>query len=44
MSDATLLTDRTRPAVRLERRLPDPPELVLGHQDGPPEGYKGKLD
>jgi uncharacterized protein YndB with AHSA1/START domain len=30
MSDATLLTDRTRPAVRLERRLPDPPEIVWG--------------
>ena len=28
MSDATLLTDRTRPAVRLERRLPDPPQAV----------------
>lgn len=28
MSDATLLTDRTRPAVRLERRLADPPEAV----------------
>jgi uncharacterized protein YndB with AHSA1/START domain len=30
MSDATLLTDRTRPAVRLERSLPDPPEVVWG--------------
>lgn len=28
MSDATLLTDRIRPAVRLERRLADPPEVV----------------
>ena len=28
MTDATLLTDRARPAVRLERHLPDPPELV----------------
>ena len=28
MSDATLLTDRTRPAVRLERHLPDPPAEV----------------
>ena len=28
MTDATLLTDRARPAVRLERRLPDPPALV----------------
>ena len=28
MTDATLLTDRARPAVRLERQLPDPPELV----------------
>ena len=29
MSDATLLTDeRTRPAVRLERRLADPPQVV----------------
>ena len=28
MSDATLLTDRTRPAVRLQRRLPDPPHVV----------------
>ena len=28
MTDATLLTDRTRPAVRLERHLPDPPEVV----------------
>jgi uncharacterized protein YndB with AHSA1/START domain len=30
MSDAMLLTDGTRPAVRLERRLPDPPETVWG--------------
>jgi uncharacterized protein YndB with AHSA1/START domain len=28
MTDATLLTDRTRPAVRLERHLPDPPATV----------------
>ena len=28
MTDATLLTDRTRPALRLERHLPDPPETV----------------
>jgi uncharacterized protein YndB with AHSA1/START domain len=28
MSDVMLVTDRTRPAVRLERRLPDRPELV----------------
>jgi uncharacterized protein YndB with AHSA1/START domain len=28
MTDATLITDRTRPAVRLERDLPDPPEVV----------------
>jgi uncharacterized protein YndB with AHSA1/START domain len=28
MTDATLLTDRARPAVRLERRLPDPPTVV----------------
>jgi uncharacterized protein YndB with AHSA1/START domain len=28
MTDARLLTDRARPAVRLERRLPDPPRLV----------------
>jgi uncharacterized protein YndB with AHSA1/START domain len=28
MSDVMLVTDGTRPAVRLERRLPDPPELV----------------
>jgi uncharacterized protein YndB with AHSA1/START domain len=28
MTDATLLTDRARPAVRLERRLADPPEVV----------------
>ena len=26
--DATLLTDRAQPAVRLERDLPDPPEVV----------------
>jgi uncharacterized protein YndB with AHSA1/START domain len=28
MTDATLLTDRARPAVRLERHLADPPDLV----------------
>ena len=28
MTDATLLTDRTRPAIRLERHLSDPPEVV----------------
>ena len=28
--DATLATDRERPAVRLERELPDPPEVVWG--------------
>jgi uncharacterized protein YndB with AHSA1/START domain len=28
MTDATLLTDRERPAVRLERRLTDPPAVV----------------
>jgi uncharacterized protein YndB with AHSA1/START domain len=28
MTDATLLTDRPRPAVRLERHLADPPEVV----------------
>jgi uncharacterized protein YndB with AHSA1/START domain len=28
MTDATLLTDRARPAVRLERYLPDPPAVV----------------
>ena len=28
MTDARLLTDRKRPAVRLERRLPDPPDVV----------------
>ena len=28
MTDATLLTDRARPAVRLERVLPDPPSAV----------------
>jgi uncharacterized protein YndB with AHSA1/START domain len=28
MTDATLLTDRAQPAVRLERRLSDPPEVV----------------
>jgi uncharacterized protein YndB with AHSA1/START domain len=28
MTDATLLTDGPRPAVRLERRLTDPPEVV----------------
>lgn len=30
MTDASLLTDRTQPAVRLERDLPDPPEVVWG--------------
>jgi uncharacterized protein YndB with AHSA1/START domain len=30
MTDATLLTDRARPSVRLERRLPDPPDVVWG--------------
>lgn len=30
MTDASLLTDRTQPAVRLERDLPDPPEIVWG--------------
>jgi uncharacterized protein YndB with AHSA1/START domain len=30
MKDATLVTDRTQPAVRLERDLPDPPEVVWG--------------
>ena len=30
MTDATLITDATRPAVRLERRLPDPPSTVWG--------------
>jgi uncharacterized protein YndB with AHSA1/START domain len=30
MTDATLLTDRARPAVRLERHLPDPPPVVWG--------------
>jgi uncharacterized protein YndB with AHSA1/START domain len=30
MKDATLLGDRPRPAVRLERDLPDPPEVVWG--------------
>ncbi len=30
MTDARLLTDRERPAVRLERRLPDPPAVVWG--------------
>jgi uncharacterized protein YndB with AHSA1/START domain len=30
MSDALLLTDQTRPAVRLERQLPDPPAVVWG--------------
>jgi uncharacterized protein YndB with AHSA1/START domain len=29
-NDATLLTDRAQPAVRLERDLPDPPEVVWG--------------
>jgi uncharacterized protein YndB with AHSA1/START domain len=28
MTDATLLTDSARPAVRLERHLPDPPSIV----------------
>jgi uncharacterized protein YndB with AHSA1/START domain len=28
MTDATLLTDRARPAVRLERHLADPPAVV----------------
>jgi uncharacterized protein YndB with AHSA1/START domain len=28
MTDATLLTDGARPAVRLERELPDPPPVV----------------
>jgi uncharacterized protein YndB with AHSA1/START domain len=28
MSDGTLLTDGVRPAVRLERHLPDPPAVV----------------
>ena len=28
MTDATLLTDRARPSIRLERHLPDPPEVV----------------
>jgi uncharacterized protein YndB with AHSA1/START domain len=28
MTDATLLTNRARPAVRLERHLPDPPAVV----------------
>ena len=28
MSDARLVTDRGRPAVRLERHLPDPPAVV----------------
>lgn len=28
MNDATLITDRARPAVRLERWLPDPPPIV----------------
>ena len=28
MTDATLLTDRAKPAVRLERHLPDPPAVV----------------
>jgi uncharacterized protein YndB with AHSA1/START domain len=30
MKDATLVTDGDRPAVRLERQLPDPPEVVWG--------------
>jgi uncharacterized protein YndB with AHSA1/START domain len=28
MTDARLLTDRERPAIRLERHLPDPPDVV----------------
>jgi uncharacterized protein YndB with AHSA1/START domain len=28
MSSGTLLGDRARPAVRLERHLPDPPSVV----------------
>jgi uncharacterized protein YndB with AHSA1/START domain len=28
LTDASLLTDRPRPAVRLERELPDPPAVV----------------
>lgn len=28
MRNATLLTDGARPAIRLERQLPDPPEIV----------------
>jgi uncharacterized protein YndB with AHSA1/START domain len=28
MTDARLLTDRARPSIRLERQLPDPPEIV----------------
>jgi uncharacterized protein YndB with AHSA1/START domain len=28
MTDATLLTDHERPAIRLERHLPDPPAVV----------------
>jgi uncharacterized protein YndB with AHSA1/START domain len=28
MTDATLMTDGSRPAVRLERHLPDPPPVV----------------
>jgi uncharacterized protein YndB with AHSA1/START domain len=30
MTDAKLLTDRARPAIRLERVLPDPPNVVWG--------------
>lgn len=30
MTNAALLTDRSRPAVRLERHLADPPEIVWG--------------
>lgn len=30
MTDAILVTDRTQPAVRLERDLPDPPDVVWG--------------
>jgi uncharacterized protein YndB with AHSA1/START domain len=28
MTNTTLLTDRDRPGIRLERHLPDPPEIV----------------
>lgn len=30
MKHATLITDGDQPAVRLERQLPDPPEVVWG--------------